>query len=95
MTFNTLRAAGPDFDLRVKFCIASISELFEHMANKAFNIEDRVLYNKCPATWRRLLGNTPFVERLGRSGWCPSQIDIMMRSVEVLGTGKTLRTYKL
>ena len=80
MTFNTLRAAGPDFDLRVKFCIASIGELFENMANKAFNIEHPVLYNKCPAAWRRLLGNTPFVERLGRSGWCPSQIDIMMRS---------------
>ncbi len=79
-TFNTLKAAGPEFDLRVKFCIASIGELFEYAANKAFNVEDEVLYNKCPATWRRHLGNTSFVERLERSGWCPSQIDIMMRS---------------
>ena len=79
-TFNTLEAAGPEFDWRIKFCIASIGELFEFAANKAFNIDDHVLYNKCPRTWRRHLGNTPFVERLGRSGWCPSKIDIMMRS---------------
>ncbi len=79
-TLNTLKAAGPEFDWRVKLCIASIGELFGYAANKAFNVEDQVLNNKCSATWRRQLGHTPFVERLERSGWCPSQIDIMMRS---------------
>lgn len=34
----TLMSAGPEFDLSVKFCIASVGELFEYATNKAFGI---------------------------------------------------------
>ena len=78
--FDTLRAARPEFDLRIKFCIASVGELFEHAANKAFGIENFVLDNKCPAKWRALFENTPWLEKWRRSGWCPSQIEILLRS---------------
>ena len=78
--FDTLRAARPEFDLRIKFCIASVSELFAFGANKAFGIENLVLDNKCPAAWRTLFENTPWLERWRKSGWCPGQIEIMLRS---------------
>ena len=80
LTFAIIRAAGPEFDLRIKLCIASVGELFKYATNRAFGIEDLVLDNKCPASWRTLFENTSWVERLGISGWCPSQIEIMMRS---------------
>ena len=80
LTFATLRAAGSEFDLRVKFCIASVGELFAYATNKAFGIEDMVLDNRCPATWPLLFEKTVWIERFRRSGWCPSQIEIMMRS---------------
>ena len=80
LTHQTLLAAGPEFDLSVKFCIASVGELFEHAANRAFRIENLVLDNQCPAAWRMLFGETTLTERLGKSGWCPSQIEIMVRS---------------
>lgn len=79
LTYATLRAAGPGFDLRVKLCIASAAELFEYATNKAFRIEDVVLENKSPGPWRTLLEIPPWVERLERSGWCPSQIEIIIR----------------
>ena len=79
-TFDTLRAARPEFDLRIKFCIASVSELFAYAANKAFGIENLVLDNKCPAAWRTLFENTPWLERWRKAGWCPSQIEILLRS---------------
>lgn len=80
LTFRTLRAARPEFNLSVKLCIASVGELFEYAANRAFGINNAVLDNKCPLVWLRLLGNNPWVERLVRSGWCPSQIEVIMRS---------------
>ena len=80
LTFAIIRAAGPEFDLRIKLCIASVGELCEYATNRAFGIEDLVLDNKCPASWRTLFENAPWVERLEISGWCPSQIEIMMRS---------------
>ena len=45
----TLIAVGPEFDLSVKFCIASVGELFEYATNIAFGTENLVLDNKCPA----------------------------------------------
>ena len=81
LTHTTLKATGPDFDLRVKFCIASVGELFEYAANRAFRIGNLVLENACPTSWRVPFGEaTQFERLLGRSGWCPSQINIMVRS---------------
>ena len=81
LTHTTLWATGPDFDLSVKFCIASVGELFEYAANKAFEIGNLVLENKCPTTWSSPFREITQLERLlGRSGWCPSQIEIMLRS---------------
>ena len=81
LTYTTLQATGPDFDLSVKFCIASVGELFEYAANRAFEIGNLVLENACPTSWRVLSGEvTQFERLLGRSGWCPSQIDVMVRS---------------
>ena len=80
VVFDTLRAARSEFNPRIKFCIASVSELFAYAANKAFGIENLVLNNKCPAKWRVLFENTPWIERWRRSGWCPSQIEILLRS---------------
>ena len=84
LTHATLMAARPDFNLSVKFCIASVGELFEHAANKAYGIGNFVLENKCPASWRALFEEAPFIERLGRSGWCPSQIELAMGPVSSL-----------
>ena len=86
LTFATLQAAGPEFDLSVKCCIASVGHLFSYAANTAFAIEDLVVNNKCPAPWHLLVGKTPWIERLGASGWCPSQIGVMMRSLPSLQT---------
>ena len=80
LTFETLWAAGPEFDLRVKLCIASVGEFIKFAANKAFGIEDEVSDNKCPNSWHKLLEDTFWVERFSRSGWCPSQVDILLRS---------------
>ncbi|CAF9939192.1 hypothetical protein IMSHALPRED_001243 [Imshaugia aleurites] len=80
VTHSTLRAAGSDFDLRVKVCIASVGELFAHATNKAFGIEDLVLHNQCPGTWHLLFDENLWIEPLKKSNWCPSQIEIMMRS---------------
>ncbi len=84
LTHATLMAARPDFNLSVKFCIASVGELFEQAANKAYGIGNLVLENKCPASWRALFEEAPFIERLGRSGWCPSQIKLAMGPVSSL-----------
>lgn len=78
LTFETLSAAGPEFDSRVKLCIASVGELIKLATNKAFGIKDEVLENKCPPSWDGLFEKTFWVEQLRRSGWCPSQIEIMM-----------------
>ena len=80
LTFETLRAAGPEFDLRVKLCIASVAELFTYATNKAFGVVNWVSDSKCPSSWRRLFNDTLWVERFKMSGWCPSQIEIMMRT---------------
>ena len=81
LTHTTLMATGPDFDLSVKFCIASVGELFEYAANRAFGIGNHVLENTCPTSWRVPFGETTQFERLwGRSGWCPSQISTMVSS---------------
>ena len=81
LTYTTLKATGPDFDLSIKFCIASVGELFEYAANRAFEIGNLVLENACPTSWRVAFGGPAQFERLlGRSGWCPSQIAIMVRS---------------
>lgn len=80
LTFDTLRAAGPEFDLRVKLCIASVAELFAHATNKAFGIVNWISDNKCPSAWFKLLDDKLWVERFEMSGWCPSQIEIMMRT---------------
>ena len=81
LTYTTLQATGPDFDLSIKFCIASVGELFEYAANRAFEIGNLVLENACPTSWRVPFGEaTQFKRLLGRSGWCPSQIEIMVRS---------------
>ena len=81
LTYTTLQATGPDFDLSVKFCIASVGETFEYAANRAFEIGNLVLENACPTSWRVPFGEATQFERLfGRSGWCPSQIEIMVRS---------------
>ena len=79
-THQTLKATGPDFDLSVKFSIASVGEYFEYAANRAFSIGNLVLENACPTTWRSLFGQAMQAEWLGRSGWCPSQVAVMMRS---------------
>ena len=86
LTHATLVAAGPDFDLRVKICIASVGELFEHAANQAFDIGNLVLQNKCPATWGPQFGKPMWNERMERSGWCPSQIETTKRSILHLQT---------
>ena len=81
LTYTTLNATGPDFDLSVKLCIASVGELFEYAANRAFAIGNLVLENACPTSWRVSAGEDTVFERLlGRSGFCPSQIEIMIRS---------------
>lgn len=84
LTFATLRAAGPEFDLRIKISIASVGELTEYAANRAFKIENFVKDNKCPVAWRSLFDNSPWIERLRRSGQCPSQIEIIMHTSTTL-----------
>lgn len=84
LAFETLRAAGPAFDFRVKLCIASVGELFTYATNTAFGIVNWVRDNKCPAAWRTLLDDTFWVERFKISGWCPSQIEIMMGTTRSL-----------
>ena len=80
LTHTTLMAAGPEFDLSVKFCIASVGELFEYAANKAFGIGYELFENKCSNAWRTSFGEATWVDLLGKSGWCPSQIEIMVAS---------------
>lgn len=84
LTHKTLLATALEFDSSVKFCIASVGELFEYAANKAFRIENLVLENRCPASWSVLFGEATWAERFRRSGWCPSQIGIMVRSARSL-----------
>ena len=84
LTYTTLMAAGPDFDLSVKLCIASVGELFEYAANTAFKIGNLILENACPATWSSLLGGDTKAEWLTRSNWCPSQIEIVVGSPTAL-----------
>ena len=80
LTYATLTAAGSEFDASVKFCIASVGELFEYAANIAFRVENLVSDNQCPASWHVLIDKTPWIERLGVLGWCPSQIGVMTGS---------------
>lgn len=84
LTFDTLRAAGPEFDLRVKLCIASVGELFSYATNKAFGIVNWVSDNKCPSTWRQLFDDTFWVQRFEAACWCPSQIEIILRASKSL-----------
>lgn len=81
LTHATLLAAGPEFDLNIKVCIASVGELLSHAANKIFKIGNLILYNKCPPAWYSLTEETTWAERLGKSGWCPSQTGTMTRSL--------------
>ena len=80
LTHSALMSAGPGFDLSIKMCIASVGELFEYAANTAFKIGNLVLENACPATWRSLFTSDVQAELLGRSKWCPSQIEILVCS---------------
>lgn len=73
-------AAGPEFDLSVKFCIASLGELFEYATNKAFGIGYDLFENKCPSAWRTSFGEATWVELLGHSGWWSRQIEVMVAS---------------
>ena len=86
LTHTTLKAAGPEFNLSVKFSIASVGEFFEYATNKAFRVGNLVLENTCPASWQILFGETTWIEWLERSGWCPSQIEIMVHSPLALQT---------
>lgn len=86
LTYLTLQAARPEFDSSVKLCIASVGELFSYATNIAFGIENPVLNNKCPAPWHLLVGKTPWIQPLGASGWCPSQIEIVTSSLSSLQT---------
>ena len=80
LTFGTLKAAGPEFDVRIKVCIASVGELFAYATNEAFGIENMVLGNRCPVAWHSLIDRNSWIEQMGRSGLCPSQTEIIMRS---------------
>lgn len=73
-------AAGPEFDLSVKFCIASVGELFEYATNKAFGIGYDLFENKCPSAWRTSCGEATWIELLGHSGWWPRQMEVMVAS---------------
>ena len=86
LTYTTLQAARPEFDLSVKLCIASVGELFSYATNIAFGIENFVLNDKCPGPWYLLVGKTPWIQRLRASGWCPSQIEVITSSLSSLQT---------
>lgn len=74
LAFATIHGAGPDFDPRIKFSLASLGELFTLATNEAYN----VTANKCPSAFARLMDleyaywKTPMLS----SGWCPSQVRV-------------------
>ena len=71
--------AGPDFDISVKLSIASTAELLGYAANSAFEIVDGE-HNRCPAVWLSLFSKDYWQERGCKVGWCPSQVQIAIRS---------------
>ncbi|MCJ1293247.1 hypothetical protein MMC34_004801 [Xylographa carneopallida] len=77
VVFATLRAAGLTFDQRLKLSIVSTGEIFEYAANKAYQIENLVTDNRCPAGWVSLIDKSSWTATMRAAGWCPSQISLV------------------
>ena len=79
IVFTTLRAAGPSFNPIIKLSIASIGEMFELAVNEAFET-NLIIDNECPGTWRTLIDDGYWMNRMRQSGWCPSQINVTLNA---------------
>ena len=79
LTHESLRAAGPTFDLTLMLSIAATGELLEYAANKAFHIGNFVEEYKCPASWRILFNESLWEASMREAGWCPSQITLLFQ----------------
>ncbi len=58
------------FDSQLVLSIASTAELIAFATNKAYEVEDFVVDNKCPGTWK-LFWDVEKVSSMRESGWCP------------------------
>ena len=78
-SYASVRVAGPAFDQRIKISIASTGEVLAYAVNQAFHIENMVKDNKCPAGWCSLVDEASWTASMRASGWCPSQISILIQ----------------
>ncbi|KAI4140163.1 MAG: hypothetical protein L6R39_005923 [Caloplaca ligustica] len=64
----------PDLDHRLKACIASIAELFDHAANQAYTILDFKNENKFAKAWDAYYDDPTDSSQMKPNGFCPSKI---------------------
>jgi len=88
LTFATLWAARPYLNPEIKLSLVSLGQTLGYAASKAFSIawEDNPQYNKFPSTWGLLIDKTCWTARLRASGWCVSQVKIILDTSNSLHT---------
>ena len=81
LCWGVLYAVPEDFSQAMKLSLASVGEVIEIAVNfKVFKIEDYYRENKCPEYWQRLCDKLPWKENLLASGWCPSQVEKLLKT---------------
>ena len=81
LCWAVLYAVPEDFSQAMKLSLASVGELIEIAVNlKVFEIEDYYRENKCPHSWHHLCEKLPWKENLLALGWCPSQVEELLKA---------------
>ena len=84
----TLLNTRPDFNQHLKVSLVSLAQNLGYATSKAFNVAwgDGAENNKIPLTWARLIDKKYWISLLTASGWCISQIDVMLDTSSSLST---------
>lgn len=88
LTHATMRDLRSDFNSDMKLSLVSLAEVLGYAASKAFKIgwEDNYQGGKMPLTWSLLIDPGYWAARLRASGWCASQIKILLDTSASLQT---------
>ena len=80
LCWAVLYAVPEDFSQAMRLSLASVGKVIEIAVNfKVFEIED-YREKKCPHSWHRLCDKLPWKENLLASGWCPSQVEKLLKT---------------
>lgn len=88
LTHASLRNVRTDFNSELKLSLVSLGQILGYATSKAFKIgwKDKYQDNKLPLTWGLFIDKMYWKTRLRTSGWCVSQIEILLDTSSSLQT---------